>query len=97
MSRNKRWAGWFGIPFLVCALLAWVTDSEGLALVVMLLLGLTFFVTATAGLRTGIINVKFGSRSRWDQTVEYWGLVALFLLLGGLIVVAAIAKLLGLR
>jgi hypothetical protein len=51
MSRNKRWAGWFGYPFLVGGLLVWIADSEKLASIVMLLFGLTMFVSATDGLR----------------------------------------------
>jgi len=60
----RRLAWWFGIPFLAIGVLAWMLQEDRLVPPTVLLFGATGVALAVDGVRTGVVEVKFGTYSR---------------------------------
>lgn len=93
-SEPRRWAWWFGIPFLALGALTWVLHEERLVAPTMVLLGASGVAFALDGVRTGVVEVKFGTYSRLRHPISFWFHVVVFFLLGIAILVAAGGRLL---
>jgi hypothetical protein len=91
----RRWAWWFGVPFLALGLLAWLLREDRLVPLVMLLFGATGVALAIDGIRTGIVEVKVGTYSRLQQPISFWLHVLFFLFLGVASIVAVGVRLRG--
>jgi hypothetical protein len=60
----------------------------------MLLFGATGVALAVDGIRTGVVEVKFGTYSRRQQPVGFWFHVVVFLLLGTMMIAAVVIRVL---
>lgn len=84
----RRFAWWFGSPFLALGALAWALQEDRLFAPVTLLFGAAGVALAVDGVRTGVVEVKFGTYSRVRNPINFWFHVTLFMLLGVAMLVA---------
>jgi hypothetical protein len=78
----RRFAWWFGYPFLALGALAWALQEERLVVPVVFLFGAMGVALAVDGIRTGVVEVKFGTYSRVRNPINFWFHVTVFMLLG---------------
>jgi hypothetical protein len=78
----RRFAWWFGYPFLALGALAWALQENRLVVPVILLFGATGVALAVDGIRTGVVEVKVGTYSRERNPINFWFHVTVFMLLG---------------
>jgi hypothetical protein len=88
----RRFARWFGYPFLALGALAWALQEERLVAPVVVLFGATGVALALDGIRTGVVEVKFGTYSRVRNPINFWLHVTVFFLLGVAMLVAVGAR-----
>jgi hypothetical protein len=81
-AEPRRWAWWFGAPFLALGALAWFLQEDRLVPLVMLLFGASGVALAIDGIRTGVVEVKFGTYARLQQPISFWFHVVVFFLIG---------------
>jgi hypothetical protein len=94
--QRRRIAWWFGVPFLVLGVLMWTLRVEWLVWPTFVLFGASTLALAVDGMRTGIVEVKFGTYSRWENPFNFWLHVTVFFVLGAALLVAAGVKILDL-
>ena len=93
----RRWAWWFGYPCLALGAVTWLLHDERLVPPTVLLLGAAGMMFAIDGLRTAVVEVKFGTYSRFQHPIGFWFHIVLFFLWGAALFVTALARLLGMR
>ena len=81
-TEPRRWAWWFGAPFLALGALAWFLQEDQLVPLVVLLFGASGVALAIDGLRAGVVEVKFGTYARLQQPRSFWFHVVVFFLIG---------------
>ena len=91
---SRCFAWWFGYPFLALGALAWAFQENRLVAPAILLFGATGVALAVDGIRTGTVEVKFGTYSRERNPINFWFHVTVFLLMGVAVLVAAGVRLL---
>ena len=89
---RRRFAWWFGYPFLAVGALAWVLQETRLVAPGILLFGAALVAFAVDGIRTGVVEVKFGTYSRVRNPINFWFHVTVFFLLGVAMLVAVGAR-----
>lgn len=86
-SEPRRFAWWFGHPFLALGALAWVLREDRLVGPVVFLFAAALVAFAVDGIRTDVVEVKFGTYSRLRNPISFWLHVTMFMVLGiGLLV-----------
>lgn len=90
----RRFAWWFGYPFLALGALAWALQENRLVAPVIFLFGAAGVALAVDGIRTGVVEVKFGKYSRVRDPINFWFHVTVFIVLGVAMLVAGSVRLL---
>lgn len=90
----RRFAWWFGYPFLALGALAWALQENRLVAPAIFLFGATGVAFAIDGIRTGVVEVKWGTYSRVRDPISFWSHVTVFFLLGIAMLVAVGVRLL---
>jgi hypothetical protein len=93
--KPRRFAWWFGGPFLALGILAWALQEDRLVVPTAVLFGATGVALAVDGVRTGVVEVKFGTVSRMRNPINFWFHVTVFFLLGVAVLAGVAGRLLG--
>ena len=90
----RGWPWWFGTAWLMLAVIAILLEVRFLGAAVFFLFGAAIVGYAIEGLRTGIVEIKFGTYSRLRNPEGFWFYVLFYLVFGSMFIMASIVGLL---
>jgi hypothetical protein len=89
----RRWAWWFGTPWLAIGFAAWWFQSDALLILAVLFFGAACITFVVDGFRTGVIDAKWSAYDRVKSPGMFWFHVMFYSLFGLALLMAAVAKL----
>jgi hypothetical protein len=90
----RGWPWWCGTAWLILGCIGFVTNARFLIAPAFLLLGVGVAGLAMEGLRTGTVEVQFGTYSRLRNPINFWFFVLFYMTFGSMVIVAALVGLL---
>jgi hypothetical protein len=93
---RRRWAWWFGAPWLVLGAAAWWLKSDRLLDLALVFWGLACLAHVSDGMRTGVVLGKWGEEyDREKDPSSFWSGVALYTLFGVGLLLSVLVRLIG--
>ena len=96
IGQPRRWAWWFGAPWLVLGVAAWWLKSERLVDVALVFFACACLMLVVDGFRTGAIEGHWAEKYHRDKDASsFWSAAALYCLLAILMLLSLVFRLFG--